>query len=160
MALTAKQRRFVEEYLIDLNATQAAERAGYSAKTAYSIGNENLSKPEIAKAIQAAMKEREERTHITQDYVLKTIVETIERCKQAKPVTYKNGEPVYVETPNGEEAAAYQFDATAVLKGAELLGKHLKMWTEKSELSGPDGGPIPTMPMTIELIAPNVESKD
>ena len=52
--LTPKQRRFIEEYLIDLNATQAAIRAGYSEKTAYSIGQENLRKPVIAEAIAAA----------------------------------------------------------------------------------------------------------
>lgn len=70
MALTAKQERFVAEYLIDLNATQAAIRAGYSAKTAQIIGFENLSKPIIAAAIDAAMKARSERTEVTQDRVL------------------------------------------------------------------------------------------
>lgn len=68
--LTPKQRRFVDEYLIDLNATQAALRAGYSKKTAYSMGDENLKKPEIKRAIQKAMQKREERTEITQDRVL------------------------------------------------------------------------------------------
>jgi phage terminase small subunit len=68
--LTAKQARFVEEYLIDLNATQAAIRAGYSAKTAHSIGDENLRKPAIQAALQAAMDKRSERTEITQDRVL------------------------------------------------------------------------------------------
>lgn len=58
MALTAKQKRFVEEYLIDLNATQAAIRAGYSPNTAYSIGNENLNKPEIRARIDKAMAEQ------------------------------------------------------------------------------------------------------
>jgi len=47
MALTAKQKVFVAEYLVDLNATQAAVRAGYSEKTAYSVGHENLKKPEV-----------------------------------------------------------------------------------------------------------------
>jgi phage terminase small subunit len=70
MALTAKQERFVAEYLIDLNATQAAIRAGYSAKTAYSVGHENLKKPEIAKAIQEANSKRSERSEIAQDRVL------------------------------------------------------------------------------------------
>ncbi len=55
--LTPKQQRFVEEYLIDLNATQAAIRAGYSEKTANEIGAENLAKPSIAKAIQDALKD-------------------------------------------------------------------------------------------------------
>ncbi|WP_259343218.1 terminase small subunit [Bordetella avium] len=54
MALIAKQRRFMEEYLVDLNATQAAIRAGYSKKTARQIGEENLSQPDIAKAVQEA----------------------------------------------------------------------------------------------------------
>ena len=79
--LTAKQQRFVAEYLIDLNATQAAIRAGYSEKTAYSIGQENLTKPEIAAAVAAAQAERSERTEVTQDYVLTAIKDTIERYR-------------------------------------------------------------------------------
>lgn len=71
--LTAKQRAFVREYLIDLNATQAAIRAGYSADTAKQIGSENLSKPDVAAAIQAAMDSRAERTDITADRVLKEL---------------------------------------------------------------------------------------
>ncbi|MBN7822180.1 terminase small subunit [Bowmanella yangjiangensis] len=73
MALTPKQRRFVDEYLIDLNATQAAIRAKYSARTAASIGEENLRKPEIAEAIHQRMKDREKRTEITQDMVLREL---------------------------------------------------------------------------------------
>lgn len=71
--LTPKQRRFVEEYLVDLNATQAAIRAGYSEGTAYSIGQENLKKPVVALAIQQAQQERSDRTQITQDMVLKEL---------------------------------------------------------------------------------------
>jgi phage terminase small subunit len=71
--LTPKQRAFVREYLIDLNATQAAIRAGYSEKTAYSIGEENLKKPDVAAAIEAAMKNRAARTDITADRVLKEL---------------------------------------------------------------------------------------
>jgi len=73
MALTDKQKRFVEEYLLDLNATQAAIRAGYSAKTAGSIGEENLRKPEIAAAIQEAQDARSKRTEITADRVLQEL---------------------------------------------------------------------------------------
>ena len=73
MALTAKQQRFVDEYLKDLNATQASIRAGYSKKTAASIGQENLTKPEIAKALKEAMQGRSERTAITQDMVLREL---------------------------------------------------------------------------------------
>lgn len=68
--LTGKQAEFVAEYLIDLNATQAAIRAGYSHKTAASIGVENLRKPYIQYAIQEAQKSRSERTEITADRVL------------------------------------------------------------------------------------------
>lgn len=68
--MTPKQQRFVEEYLIDLNATQAAIRAGYSADTAYSIGNENLSKPDIAEAITALKAKRSEKTGIDAAWLL------------------------------------------------------------------------------------------
>ncbi len=68
--LTDKQKAFIQEYLIDLNATQAAIRAGYSKKTATIIGFENLTKPNIAAAIQEAQAKRERRTQITQDQVL------------------------------------------------------------------------------------------
>lgn len=73
--LTPKQQRFVEEYLIDLNATQAAIRAGYSEKTAKEIGSENLTKPNIANAIQEAQNKRTEQTQIDAAYVLKRLVE-------------------------------------------------------------------------------------
>jgi phage terminase small subunit len=69
--LTAKQQVFVQEYLVDLNATQAAIRAGYSPKSARAYGAENLTKPDIAAALQEAMQKREERTEITQDMVLR-----------------------------------------------------------------------------------------
>ena len=68
--LTPKQAAFVEEYLKDLNATQAAIRAGYSEKTASSIGEENLRKPEISKAIELAKLERSKRTQIDADWLL------------------------------------------------------------------------------------------
>lgn len=71
--LTEKQALFVAEYLVDLNATEAAKRAGYSDKTAYSIGFENLRKPEIQEAIRIAMDERSKRTEITQDRVLQEL---------------------------------------------------------------------------------------
>lgn len=73
MPLTNKQRAFVREYLTDLNATQAAVRAGYSEKTARAVGHENLTKPHIATEIQEAMHERAERTNITADRVLREL---------------------------------------------------------------------------------------
>lgn len=71
--LTPKQKRFVEEYLVDLNATQAAIRAGYSQKTARKIGQENLTKPDIQNEIQKAMDKRSERTEITADMVVEQL---------------------------------------------------------------------------------------
>ena len=106
--LTAKQERFVAEYLIDLNATQAAIRAGYAEKSADVEGSRLLVNAKIAAAVAAAQAKRSERTETTQDYVLATITETIERCKQADT-----------------------YNANAVLKGAELLGRHLAMFTDK-----------------------------
>lgn len=73
MSLTAKQARFVQEYLIDLNATQAAIRAGYSKKTAKSIGQENLTKPDIHAAIAAQQRSREVRANATAEDVLREI---------------------------------------------------------------------------------------
>jgi phage terminase small subunit len=70
MALTAKQARFVAEYLVDLNASAAARRAGYSPKTAGQIGDENLKKPEIAEAVNAAIAKRSARTELTADAVI------------------------------------------------------------------------------------------
>ena len=70
--MTKKQKRFVEEYLIALNATQAAIRAGYSPATAKEIGCENLTKPNISEAIAKAMAERSRRTGVNQDRVLRS----------------------------------------------------------------------------------------
>jgi phage terminase small subunit len=142
MALTPKQQAFVQEYLIDLNATQAAIRAGYSARTANEQASRLLANVKVAAAVAKAVEKRAERTQVDQDYVLNTIVDTVERCRQIKPVLDRKGEQVWVETPEGEIAPAYTFDASAVLKGSELLGKHLKLFTDKVETTGKDGGPI------------------
>ncbi|HHT4400048.1 TPA: terminase small subunit, partial [Pseudomonas aeruginosa] len=75
MALTKKQRLFVDEYLIDLNATQAAIRAGYSPRRATEIGYQLLQRPEVAQAIQAAMAERSKRTEVEADYVIRRLRE-------------------------------------------------------------------------------------
>jgi len=115
--MTPKQEAFVREYLVDMNATQAAIRAGYSRRTAHAIGHENLTKPEIAAAIEAATIERAKRTEITADYVLEGIRDTVERCR-------------------GEGEA---FNPAQALRGFELLGKHLKLFTDKTELIGASG---------------------
>ena len=133
--LTPKQERFVAEYLIDLNATQAAIRAGYSAKTAKVIGHENLTKPDVASEIAARQTKTADKLEITQEYVIQIIRETLERCKQCQPVLDRKGQPVMVETPEGDLVPAYVFDAKNVLRGAELLGKHIGMFKEQVEHS-------------------------
>lgn len=111
--LTAKQERFCTEYIIDLNATQAAIRAGYSSKTANRIASENLSKPDIQRKIQELQQERAERTEITQDRVLKELAGI-----GFAPIT------------KGKIKAA---DKT---KALELLGRHLGMFTDKLQIEG------------------------
>lgn len=112
MALTKKQKAFIQEYLVDLNATQAAIRAGYSKKTAYSIGQENLSKPEIQQALQEAQKRREKRTEVTQDYVIAKLREIVEKDAS--------------DGPDSELKYANK------IRALELLGKHTGAF---------DGGP-------------------
>ncbi len=135
--LSPKQRLFVAEYLISLNATQAAIKAGYSEKTAFRIGAENMQKPAIIEEIQAAMKAREKRTLVTADYVISVIHETVERCRQAEPVRDQKGEQVMIPTPDGEMVPAYVFDAKNVLRGCELLGKHLGIFEKDNKQRNP-----------------------
>lgn len=108
--LRPKQQRFIDEYLIDLNATQAAIRAGYSEKTACSIGEENLRKPDIKQAIQERMAARSKNTEVTQEWVVKALK--------------KN----YLEASADKEFSA-------VNKSLELLGKHVGMFN-KIEVEG------------------------
>jgi phage terminase small subunit len=136
MATGEKRDAFVQEFIIDLNGTQAAIRSGYSAKTAGQAASRLLKDVKITAAIQEAMNKRASRVEIDADYVLGTIVSTIERCKQAEPVMDKAGNHLTTETEDGGEALAYRFDASGVLKGAELLGKHLKLFTDKVEVTG------------------------
>ena len=89
--LTPKQQRFVEEYLIDLNATQAAIRAGYSQKTAHSIGHENLSKPEIAAALQEAQEKRSESVGIDAEWILREAEDLYRECRETKDLRTAKG---------------------------------------------------------------------
>ena len=129
-----KQKLFIKEYLIDLNGTQAAIRAGYSKHSAHAGAVELLRNPNVRRELDKALQERAERMDIKADYVLKGIIETVERCKQARPVLNRQGEHVMCETEDGEMRPAYTFDSSAVLKGYELLGKHLNLFTDKIDI--------------------------
>lgn len=102
--LTPKQRAFVREYLIDLNATQAAIRAGYSEKTARSVAAENLTKPNIAAAIESAMKLRANRTDITADRVLKELAK-IGFADIRKAVKWQSAMITEEDNPEGGDIA-------------------------------------------------------
>lgn len=131
--LTPKQARFVEEYLVDLNATAAAIRAGYSRNRASEIGWQLLQKTTILQAVQAAQAERSARTQITQDYVIANLKEIVERCMQRAPVRNMYGEQVHDDDGN----ALWTFNARDANKALELLGKHLDMFGgNKVTLSG------------------------
>ena len=141
--LTPKQQRFVNEYLVDLNATQAAIRSGYSPKTANEQGARLVANVSVKAAIQAAIKAREARIEITQDKVM----DDIECIKQdaMRQVADKDG-----NMGMANHAAA--------LKAAELQGKHLGMFREKIEHMGNDGGPILMGAVTADQVAEAVKN--
>lgn len=143
--LTAKQRAFCEEYLIDLNATQAAIRAGYSEKTAYSIGNENLSKPELADYIALLMANRSKKVEINAEWVLKKAVALHERCMEAEAVTDRDG----------NEIGTFKFHAQGAAKSLELIGKHIDV---KAFEESQDSKELPIAKIEIEVVG--ADSKD
>lgn len=132
--LTDKQKRFVSEYLIDLNATQAAIRAGYSAKTAGRIGGENVQKPEIQKAISEAILKQQERTELTADEVIADLREVRNIClgrKKVKIVEVAKFEGVI----NTSEIEAKMIDPAGANRALELLGKHIGMFSDKVDVT-------------------------
>jgi phage terminase small subunit len=144
--LTAKQQRFVEEYLIDLNATQAAIRAGYSPGTAKDIGCQNLAKLNISDAIAKKMAERSKRTGINQDRVVQELAR-VAFVNMGELVDPEDGsikstatdddlaciESVKVKQSDSETGSSTEREVKVAskLKALELLGKHLGMWNDK-----------------------------
>lgn len=149
MKLTPKQERFVQEYLVDLNATAAARRAGYSAKTADRIGPELLGKTCVSQAIQEAQKARQERTEITQDMVLRECAKLA--FFDIRKMFGKDGKPLDISQIDDDTAAALvgldvqdvadsdgnyigfikKYKMADKIKALELLGKHVSAWEPK-----------------------------
>ena len=150
--LTPRQAQFVKEYLLDLNATQAAIRAGYSAKTADRIGPELLGKTCVADAIGVAMEHRSTRTDITQDRVLYELAAMAfyDPADIAKVSITKPADIASLPEQVRRAIIGWSWDkhGNFVLKLAtktpnvELIGRHLAMFRERVEVTGKDGGPI------------------
>ena len=113
--LNEKQKQFCEEYIIDLNGTQAAIRAGYSAKTARAIANELLTKLDIQEYICELKNKRSERVKYSQDELMRDILEVKNRCLQANPVLDKEG----------NETGVWKFDSNGANKALDMLAKHV-----------------------------------
>ena len=125
--LTAKQQRFCDEYLIDLNATQAAIRAGYSQKTARAIGNENFTKPYIKEYIDKRMKEKEKELIADQNEVMKYLTSVLRGKSQSEVVVIESVGDFMSEARTMKKSP----DEKERLKAAELLGKAHMMFTDK-----------------------------
>ena len=148
--LTEKQQRFVDEYLIDLNATQAAIRAGYSVKTADAIGCENLTKPNIQQAIAEHMAERSRRTGVNQDRIVLELariafvnIDDVVDTETGKILPNASRDDLaciegikYKESDNQFGGSVErEVKVASKLKALELLGKHLGMWNDKLDVN-------------------------
>lgn len=124
-----KQLRFVEEYLIDLNATAAYKRAGYSAKgtTAEVNASRLLGNAKVSAAVKKAMDKRSEKVGRTAEDVLRDL--ELVKADAMQRIPDKDGNMVML-------------DHSAAIRALELEGKHRKMWTDKMEHTGPEGGPL------------------
>lgn len=125
--MTEKQKRFCDEYLIDLNATQAAIRAGYSAKTAKAIGCENLTKPDIQTYIQEQLDRiHEQKTADAQEVI--EYLTSVMRGEHTEQALQLVGDGV-------QEICDISVSAKDRLKAAELIGKRYGIFTDKTDLN-------------------------
>lgn len=133
--LTDQQAAFCEEYLLDLNATQAAKRAGYAAASANRQGSRLLTYDGIRARIAALMDARSQRTLVNADFVIGGLLENVHRCQQAQPVMVYDAESgEMVQKHDSEGRAVYDFDSQGANKALELLGRHLGMFIDKSKI--------------------------
>ena len=112
--LNEKQKQFCEEYIIDLNGTQAAIRAGYSKKTANEQASRLLAKVNVQTYLKHLIEKRNKRTNITQDDVVADIIKVKDRCMQNEAVLDKEG----------NETGIYKFDSNGANKALDMLMKH------------------------------------
>ena len=147
--MTKKQNRFVEEYLIDLNATQAAIRAGYSVRTADQQASRMLTNVKVQEAIAKAMAERSKRTGVNQDRIVLelaklafvNITDIVDKKGEIKDkataddlsciesIKYKHS-----DTDSGSSVER-EVKIGSKIKALELLGKHLGMWTDNIDVN-------------------------
>lgn len=126
--LTLKQQKFADEYIISGNATEAAKKAGYAERSARSIGQENLTKPDIKSYIDERLKELEDKAIAKQDEVLKYL-SSIMRGEQTEQILRSSGD--FEQVIDDIEVSAKDR-----IKAAELLGKRYGIWTEKVDING------------------------
>lgn len=122
--LNDRQKLFVSEYVASKNATQSAIKAGYSEKTAYSMGARLLKNVEIQNAIDDKLGKMVKKLDLTAEKILMDIEEVKRRCLQGEEIRDREG------NPTGE----WRFDASNALKACELQGRHLKMFTDRTEV--------------------------
>lgn len=128
--LTEKQKRFCEEYMIDLNATQAAIRAGYSESSARQIASDNLSKHDIQEYLTELKKKKSASLGIDSEWVMKRFADISNRCMQAEPVMIYNGE-------EWVESGEYKFDSSGANKATEMLARHVGFFEKDNNQGKP-----------------------
>lgn len=128
--MTDKQKRFCDEYLIDCNATQAAIRAGYSEKTAYSIGDENLKKPELKNYIDERMAEHASEKVATADEVIQYLTSVLRGSSEGEEIVVEGIGDGCSEARTMKKAPSEK----ERLKAAELLGKRYGLFKENLDV--------------------------
>lgn len=133
--LNAKQQRFVDEYMIDSNATQAAIRAGYKKTTARSMGQRLLTKVDVQAELDKKRAKLAKKNEVTVEWVINNFREIAERCMQRTPVMkYNKLDGCMEQVTDAEGNGIWQFDQAGANRANELLGKYLGIFTDKVKL--------------------------